>query len=162
MIINGVVNKIGIIKIEGKTNIEVKNPELKHKPTGFMMIDGKIKRIPRRDIAKSLCKNYIHTEVILEETGENITQIRRHLETLNIKGLIIIKTKKRRAVDFCFIDRNYGFNKNDFLNKTNQIKAGHKRYNASKDFKLRQSIGQERIERFKLYAMGIKENRNIF
>lgn len=162
MIINGIVNKIGIIKIEGKPNIEVKNPELKHKPTGFMMIDGKIKRIPRRDIAKALCKNYIHTEVILEETGENITQIRRHLETLNIKGLIIIKTKKRRAVDFCFIDRNYGFNKNDFLNKTNQIKAGHKRYNASKDFKLRQSIGQERIERFKLYAMGIKENRNIF
>lgn len=162
MIIKGIVNEIGVIKREGQPNIEVKNPKLQHKPTGFMMVNGKIKAIPRRDIARALCKNYVHTEVILDKTDINITQIRRELEISNIRGLVIIKTRKRRAVDFAFIDRNYGFNKNDFLNKTNQIKAGHKRYNASKDFKLRQSIGQERVERFKLYAMGIKENKKIF
>ncbi|MGL5713261.1 MAG: hypothetical protein ACRCX2_09600 [Paraclostridium sp.] len=64
-------------------------------------------------------------------------------------------------IEYFIIDNGYNVIRR-MESKTQNLKALHQRHNASKKFKMRQAVGRDRVQAFKLRAMGIKEDRKVF
>lgn len=140
---------------------KVKNPELTHKPDGFIkqvkengeIVEAEnLVKIPKQKIAKALAKNYQYIEVKIGK-NESLKETELKLNSMDLHGLHIIINGKNQVLSYVFKDRQDNFNRNNWTNQIKQIKAGHKRYNASKDFKMRQANGNKKVQAFKLYSM---------
>lgn len=104
--------------------------------------------------ALALAKNYQYLTVKL--FSGTVAELK---EVLHNNILFIIKDKKNNIIDWHY---KYSSKMDTTLPLAiafmgNTIKAGHKIHNASKDFKMRQATGRDRVLRFRLQSMGIKQ-----
>ena len=100
--------------------------------------------------ALSLSKHYNHTVVLLEKC-ENLDEVYSRIIKAAPLGLYIIKLLNGKIIDYVFKDRNYNFYNKKKSDCSKQILAGHKRWNASKKFKIKMMVARERSERWYAY-----------
>lgn len=100
--------------------------------------------------ALALSKHYNHTVVFLEK-DEDLNEVYSKIIQSCPLGLYIIKLLNGKIIDYVFKDRNYNFYNKKKSDCNKQILAGHKRYNASKKFKVKMMIARERKERWNAY-----------
>ena len=100
--------------------------------------------------ALALSKHYNHTVVFLEK-GENLDDVYSKIIKSSPLGLYIVKLLNGKIIDYIFKDRNYSFYNKVKSNTGKQILAGHKRWNASKKFKMKMMVAREQTERWYAY-----------
>lgn len=100
--------------------------------------------------ALALSKHYNHTVIFLEK-GENLDEVYSKMIKSSPLGLYIIKLVNGKIIDYIFKDRNYSFYNKKKSECSKKILAGHKRYNASKKFKVKMMVARERTERWYAY-----------
>ena len=100
--------------------------------------------------ALALSKHYNHTVVFLEKC-ENLDEVYSKIIQSSPLGLYIVKLLNGKIIDFIFKDRNYNFYNKKKSDCSKQILAGHKRWNASKNFKVKMMVARERANRWYAY-----------
>ena len=100
--------------------------------------------------ALALSKHYNHTVIFLEK-GDNLDDIYSRVIKAAPLGLYIVKLMNGKIIDYVFKDRNYNFYNKLKTDTSKKILAGHKRWNASKNFKVKMMVARERSERWYAY-----------
>lgn len=100
--------------------------------------------------ALALSKHYNHTVVYLEK-GEHLDEVYSRIIKAAPLGLYIVKLMNGKIIDYIFKDRNYNFYNKKKSDCSKRMLAGHKRWNASKKFKVKMMVARERSERWYAY-----------
>ena len=124
----------------------VKDVDIFNKKNGTNLSQQKYKE----KSALALSKHYNHTVVFLEK-GEDLNEVYSKIIRSCPIGLYIIKLMNGKIIEYVFKDRNYEFYNKKKSECSKKILAGHKRYNASKKFKVKMMVARERTERWNAY-----------
>ncbi|MGL5050195.1 MAG: hypothetical protein ACRC6E_06105 [Fusobacteriaceae bacterium] len=129
-------------------------PSLDTFPQGYFYNNkDEIVEVRKMDLIESIKKNNNYGTVTsrknLKDTHAYLKKCQK-LEKLN--GAFIVECLD--GTELVIINYNKNLYTSMFDNMQKSIVAGHKVHNASKDFKMRQAVGRDRVERFKILANG--------
>lgn len=133
---------------------------LLHRPSESFIFKGEEYTATMEQVLRNVMNNNAYTPCHIKgdfEANDAIDYITNYARTLKLKGAFVMF---KDGVPFDYIIVNNQFR---VLNKISAKREAliniHKRHNAPKKVKLRQAVGRERVQAFKLYAMGIKPTK---